>query len=153
MDNIDVSLFLKEREERLGGRIVYRTYALFYGSSTGETRDNGVFLYSDGNTFVFEDFEKENRILGIPIATKKKEKYVKLERSFSKDDVKEVNKVYRSSADDVIQGLSEKAKIAKGILSAVRKTVTEIVLEDGTRYYFELMDGDKIRNIVSNGRS
>ena len=148
MDDMDAALFLKEREEKLGGKITYRAYALFYGSSGGEKREYGVFLYSNGNTFCFEDFEREPQILGIPIKRKNKEPYVKLEHSFKKSDVVDVEKVYQSSALDVIAGLASKAKRASGIGKVLKKTVTAVTLSDGTVYFFELMDKNRLDDIL-----
>ena len=142
MDNSDIEMieFLKEREARLGSRIIYRTYSLFYGANTGEKREWGVFLYSDGKTFIFEDFDRKPRFLGIEMNTSKRPKYEKMERSFRKEDVYSVTKVTRSSAMEVIARRSESAKPASPFARTFRKTLTEIRLKDGRRYYFELMD-------------
>ena len=59
--------FLKEREEKLGAKIKMRTYALFYLCSDGEKREYGVFLYTDGSTFIFEDFYRPPTFLGIEL--------------------------------------------------------------------------------------
>ena len=150
MENDDDTLaFLKQREERLGAGITYRTYALFYGSSSGERRDHGVFLYTDGQTFIFEDFERPVRILGVEIRTKRKQAYVKLEHSFSRHDVVSTAIVSRSSALDVVGSKRDEAHPVGRIGRFFRKTVLELGLKDGTRYYFELMDPEGFRKLIS----
>ena len=64
---------LKEREEKLGGRMKMRTYALYYLSGDGEKREYGVFIYTDGSTFIFEDFYRPPTFLGIEIKRKDKD--------------------------------------------------------------------------------
>ena len=149
MDNSDIEMieFLKEREAHIGSRIIYRTYSLFYGANTGEKREWGVFLYSDGNRFIFEDFDRKPRFLGIEMNTSKRPKYEKMERSFMKDDVYSITKVTRSSAMEVIAKRAESAKPASGFSKTFRKTLTEVRLKDGTRYYFELMDQKELEAI------
>ncbi len=131
--------FLEEREEKLGARITIKAYALFYLSSSGEKREHGVFLYSDGETFVFEDFERTPAILGIEIKRGKKEEYVKMERSFKKRDIKDVSIVAYSDALESVRQ-SRPCRKAGLLTRLLRKTLLEIELNDGTRYYFEMMD-------------
>ena len=90
--------FLKEREEKLGGRMKMRTYALYYLSGDGEKREYGVFIYTDGSTFIFEDFYRPPTFLGIEIKRKDKEEYVKMEHSFKKEDVLSASIVSMSDA-------------------------------------------------------
>lgn len=131
--------FLKEREDRLGAKIVMRTYALFYLSGDGEKREYGVFMYTDGNTFIFEDFDRPPTFLGIEIKRKNKEKYVKMEHSFKKEDVTSISFVTRN---DAIRSVKEDrpCKEASRFAKMFRKVLLELVLKDGTRYYFEMMD-------------
>lgn len=150
MENDDDTMaFLRQREERLGADITYRTYALFYGSSSGERRDYGVFLYTDGQTFIFEDFERPTRILGIEIRTKRRQPYVKLEHSFKCSDVASTAIVSRSSALDVIGSKRKTARPLGRLGRVFRKTVLELGLKDGTRYYFELMDPKGFQRLIS----
>ncbi len=139
--------FLKEREEKIGGKIIFRTYALYYLASTGEKREYGVFLYTDGNTFAFEDFDRPPTFLGIEIKVRNREKYVKMEHSFRKEDVVHAAIVTRSSAEKAVRSNGE-AKEANGFSRFFRKTLLEIALEDGTAYYFELIDPKEIINLL-----
>lgn len=130
--------FLKEREEKLGGRMKMRTYALYYLSGDGEKREYGVFIYTDGSTFIFEDFYRPPTFLGIEIKRKDKEDYVKMEHSFKKEDVLSASIV---SMSDAIRSVEKgtPCKEAGRLTRFFRKTLLEIILKNGTRYYFELM--------------
>ena len=98
MDSDDAIGFIREREERIGGKILYRTYCTWYGRVGMEKREYGVFLYSDGKTVIYEDFDRAPQILGIPIKTRKKEKYEKLEVSFPVSAIKSIQRVTKRSA-------------------------------------------------------
>ena len=63
--------FIKEREEKLGGQLLLRTYATWFAEVGGERREFGVFLYSDGKTLVIEDFFRPAKVLGYEIETKR----------------------------------------------------------------------------------
>ena len=93
MDTEDTMAFLKEREAKLGAPMKFRTYCTWFAKLGGERRDYGVFLYTDGRTMVYEDFERDPMILGIPINRKRKEKYVKMEESFPVDSITDVQRV------------------------------------------------------------
>lgn len=139
--------FLKQREKKLGAKITMRTYALFYLSSSGEKREYGVFMYSDGNTFIFEDFDRPPTFLGIEIKRKKKSEYVKMEHSFRKSDVSSASIVSHS---DAVRSV-EKGGICKqaGLFTRLfRKTLVEVTLKDGKRYYFEMMDPKKFIDML-----
>ena len=144
----DTINFLRERESRLGSPITYRTYSLFYGSSKGESRQYGVFLYTDGETFIFEDFEHKPSLLGIEIRKKEESGYVKLERSFRREDVVSINTVTRTSGvDGISTGL--RGKPVGGLMAKLRKTLQEVILSDGTIYWFELMEPEKFFNLFT----
>ena len=65
MEINDTAQFIKEREERLGSRIRYRTYCTWYARIGHEKREYGVFLYTDGRTMAYEDFDREKLRRGI----------------------------------------------------------------------------------------
>ena len=100
MDSQETMLFLKEREERLGAKIIYRTFSTWYARIGHEKREYGVFLYTDGRTIVFEDFDREPQLLGIPLKRKNKEKYEKLEVSFPVTAIRSIERVSLSDASD-----------------------------------------------------
>lgn len=130
--------FLKEREEKLGAKIKMRTYALFYLCSDGEKREYGVFLYTDGSTFIFEDFYRPPTFLGIELKKNEKEKYVKMEHSFKKEEIASVAIVSRNAAIKSVE-TGKPCNEAGWFTRVFRKTLTEVILKNGTKYYFELM--------------
>ena len=79
MDVLSTREFLEAREKKLGSAIIWKSYAVWYASINGDKREYGVFLYTDGKTLVFEDFERTPTLMGIPVASIKKEKYEKYE--------------------------------------------------------------------------
>ena len=140
MDNEEAIAFIREREERIGGKILYRTYSTWYGRIGKEKREYGVFLYSDGRVFIYEDFERNPQILGIPIRTKRKEKYEKLEVSFPASGIREISRVTKRSAEISLYNGKDLSKPATLLGRAFRAIVTKVVLEDGDIMFFELMD-------------
>ena len=140
MDTNDTIQFLKEREERLGGRIRYRTYCTWYARLGCEKREYGVFLYTDGRTMAYEDFDREPQILGIPIKRKSKEKYEKLLVSFPVEAIAAIDRVTLDSAERSFESCRDVARSAGILAKAFRKLATKVTLADGTIMYFEMMD-------------
>ena len=152
MDNDDAIAFIKEREEQLGGKILYRTYSTWYGRIGKEKREYGVFLYTDGKVFVYEDFERNPQILGIPIRTKKKEKYEKLEVSFPASSIREISRVTKRSAEVSLYNGKDLSKQASLIDKALCAVVTKVVLDNGDILFFELMDPKKFEESAERFR-
>ena len=139
----DTIAFLKEREEKLGGELIY-------GRNDGEEREYGVFLYSDGKTLVIEDFERTPTILGIRVKPRVKKEYIKLEHFLPLQSIKRIDKVTRSSADKSLSIHKDVAKNANLFDRIFRKTVIRVTLDDGTAYYFELPELKKLEKLINN---
>jgi hypothetical protein len=141
----DTEFFLSELEKKYGGELSWRTFSTWYGCSDGIQREFGVFLFKVYNTFHFEDFEKNSSIFGIAIGTnsskkKKKQPFVKLERSFTKDDILDITTTTRSIANTIIKtGNKQPIKAANSFDKIFRKLVTAVTLKDGTIHFFELI--------------
>ena len=149
MDTGDTIAFIKEREEKLGAPLKFRTYAPWFAKLGGEKRTWGVFLYSDGKTMVYEDFDRDPMILGIPIPGRKnKEKYIKLEASFPVSSIVSVDRVTRSSAEKSLERGHDVSKTAGAFSKALRKLVSKITLEDGTVFFLEIMDHRKFVSTI-----
>ena len=146
----DTIAFLKEREEKLGGELIYRAYATWYGRNDGEEREYGVFLYSDGKTLVIEDFERTPTILGIRVKPRVKKEYIKLEHFLPLQSIKRIDKVTKSSADKSLSIHKDVAKNANLFDRIFRKTVIRVTLDDGTAYYFELPELKKLEKLMNN---
>ena len=148
MDNDDAIAFIKEREEKLGGKILYRTYSTWYGRIGKEKREYGVFLYTDGKVFVYEDFERNPMIMGIPLPVKNKEKYVKMEHSFPVSSIVSIERVLRSDAERSVKLGSDFTKAPGLFGKAFRKLVTKVTLKDGSILFFEFMDHMEFVRII-----
>ena len=155
MDNEETIQFLKEREEALGNRIRYRTYCTWYARIGHEKREYGVFLYTDGKTMMYEDFDRDPQILGIPIRRKNKEKYEKLTVSFPVSSITAVDRVTMKDAEKAYMNGKDTAGSAGMLSRALRKLATKVVLDDGTVMFFEMMDHrdflNKIRSFKEEG--
>ena len=152
METGDTIAFLKEREEKLGAPLRYRTYSPWFGKVGGERRDYGVFLCTDGRTILYEDFERNPQILGIPIRTKKKEKYEKLEVSFPASSIREISRVTKRSAEVSLYNGKDLSKQASFIDKALCAVVTKVVLDNGDILFFELMDPKKFEESAERFR-
>lgn len=139
MDTEDTTAFLKEKEERLGAKIRFKTYSTWYGEIGGEKREWGVFLYSDGKVFILEDFNREPSILGFKITEKKNNDYVKYERTFLVSQIVDILQVTRNSAEKSVTLERDFSKPANLFAKAVQKLVTKVVLDDGSILFFEMM--------------
>lgn len=142
--NEDTEIFISDLENKFGGKLTWRTFSTWYGCSDGIQRDFGVFMFQIENTFHFEDFEKENLILGMKIgrnSNKKREPFVKLERSFSKDQIKSIDTTTRSIANNIIKKKINPSEFTNiNIIDKLfRKLVTAVTLKDGTIHFFELI--------------
>ena len=141
--------FLKEREDRFGGKIVWRGFSLFYGDNNGNLREHGVFVFQIDNRFYYEDFETTPRFLGLPIFSDKKQKsdYVKFEGSFRAIDVRSIDYVKKSSAIDLIKGRTQKVKTASVLGRLLGEVVMSVEFDDGSIKFFEFA-GNEFRQLV-----
>lgn len=150
MEYDEVKAFLEEREEILGGKIVWKTYSTFFAQLGGEVREYGVFLYSDGKTLAIEDFERGNTIFGIEIKTKKKKsEYKKLIIKLSIDDIDRISLVTRSSAEASLRKHSYSTHKANRLDKLLRKLVAEIAMKDGTIIFLELLSYKDFRDWIN----
>ena len=152
METDDTITFLKEREARLGAPIIYRTYSTWFARLGGEKREYGVFLYTDGQTMVYEDFDRPPMILGIPIHRKNKEPYVKLEDSFPLASIISIDRVTKNAAERSMVRGHDTASSASLLSKAFRRLVTKVTLSDGSVMFFELMDHKGFLRMVEKAR-
>ncbi len=136
--------FLREREEKLGSKIRYKTYCTWYGRLGHEIREYGIFLYTDGKTVIYEDFDREPMIMGIPIKRKNKEKYEKLEVSFPVSSLESITQVTWASAARSLENEKDLSVTPSGLSRAVRRLATKLVLSDGTVIFLETLKHKEI---------
>ena len=140
---------LKELEEKHGGKITHRTFAIWACLPPGCEYSNGMFLYRIGDTYYYEDFDKgDMNILGFTVKRKKDKPFVKTEGTFMYSDVMRVFKVTKSSARQFYfkKKLNEDHSIKKaGVLSRFfKECVFAVQLKSGDMLFFQMMD-----NIIS----
>ncbi len=140
MDEKETMLFLKEREEALGGKIIYKTFSTWFAELGGVKREYGIFLCTDGKTVMFEDFDREPQLLGIPLKKKNKEEYRKMVVTFPPSAISSIDRVRLKDADKAFRAGIDTTKSAGAISRAFCKLVTKVVLDDGRIMFFEFMD-------------
>ncbi len=129
--------FIEERENKIGGKMSYRTYCTWYNDSSDNLRDRGVFIYIINNVVYYEDFENQPSFFGILLKTSKRRKkqYKKFERSFSINDVDNVSTIKKSNA---LKNKCEKK--ANKIQQVFNQTVVCVKLKNKEILFFEPID-------------
>ncbi len=144
----DTAAFIKEREDKLRGKLIYRSYATWYGEANGNEREYGVFLYSDGNTLVIEDFERTPTLFGIKLKPRTNKEYTKLEIFIPLSMIKAIDKITRASAEKSLKAEKDLGKEANLFDRIFRKTVIRVNLENGDTYYFEIPDFKQLEKLI-----
>ncbi len=141
--------FIKEREEKLGGPLLLRTYATWFAEVGGERREFGVFMYSDGNTLVIEDFFRPAKVLGYELETKRekarKKEYRKMEILLPVEDISEVQLVSKGRAEEALKTGNVDIKAAGGMSKLFSRTFTMIKAGERT-FFFEIPDHKAFKN-------
>ena len=131
---------LAKMELENGGKLKYRTYAQFLGKSGEGTKNLGGLLFFVGNRLIFEDFERQSSTMLLLF--RKKKEYVKLKFQITSDAIERINLVNLSQANKVVkyntnpQNLTEISTLRRMLF----RNVTQILLKDGSAYYFEIFD-------------
>ena len=157
MEYAEAAEFIKELETRLGSRITWRTFATWFGSSEGQIREYGVFLCAlEDGRFYAEDFERLPQILGYTIRQKNRPKYEKYSIIFPKESIKSISVVRKSQAESSSRAASRVPLSPAGRFSRIFfPLVTQVVLDDGRIYFFELIEPKALIKLTGeeNGRS
>lgn len=157
MEYAEAAEFIKELETRLGSRITWRTFATWFGSSEGQIREYGVFLCAlEDERFYAEDFERLPQILGYTIRQKNRPKYEKYSIIFPKESIKSISVVKKSQAESSSRAASRVPLSPAGRFSRILfPLVTQVVLDDGRIYFFELIEPKALIKLTGeeNGRS
>lgn len=139
MDNsAEAEKFIKELEEKRGGHIEWKTVALFYGDSNRVSKES-LFVYKIGDTFYFEDSEKESTFLGIKVKQPKNYKYVKFEGSFKAIEVDCMEKVLTSDAKAYCEGKKDKVLIAGPFATLFKQTALKIEFDKNKFIVMEML--------------
>lgn len=154
MDNFDeeTRLFLEEREKKLGGKLIYRSYATWFAEINGERREYGVFLYSDGTTLVVEDFFRPTTFLGYRVGTKnekeREKNYTKMEIFLPIKEITCTEYCSRHSAEKSLKTLNDVSKRATLFNKIFTKTCTKVKCKDRV-FFFELPSFKEFINLVN----
>lgn len=144
--------FIKEREEKLGGQLLLRTYATWFAEVGGERREFGVFLYSDGKTLVIEDFFRPAKVLGYEIETKREKErrkdYKKMEIFIPIEDIASVDLVTKGKAETALKIGNTDIISAGGVSKLLCRTVTMIKAGNRT-FFFEIPDYKKFYDEIN----
>lgn len=142
MESREAQDFTRNLEDRLGRRIVWRTFATWYGSNEGIVREYGVYLCTlDDGSIYLEDFERLPQILGYQIRSRNTPKYEKYSLLLSPGSVRSVSRVVKKQAAASCLAASRIPLASAGRLAtALFPIVTQLETEDGRCLYFELID-------------
>ncbi len=148
MDEETYSL-LKQLEDENGGKLIFKTYSLYLGKSGEGVTNLGGLLYAVNNRIIFEDFEKQGGMLQLLV--KRQDKYEKTKFSFPVEDVSSVYTVTRRKALKAVASGRNPSDIAPvpSYMKILFRTITQILLRDGSAYYFELIDEKSFRDFIS----
>ena len=130
--------FWNERSKTYGGEIRFRSFVRLLGSSGDGLRNLLGLLYLIGDRLIFEDFEKENGLLGL-FMKKSKEKFEKTLIEIPIEKVRSIKKVSQRGAQRKLAGDPQPTKALSKFLAPLLMVVHEIILDDGTYFYFEIM--------------
>ena len=144
---------LAKMELENGGKLEYRTYAQFLGQSGGGTKNLGGLLFFVGDRLIYEDFERQSS--SILLLMRKKKEYIKLKFQISIGDIDRVDLVNLFQAVKVVKYGKDPKDLTE--ISTVRKIlfrhVTQILLKDGSAYYFEIFDLKGFNAFISKKNS
>jgi hypothetical protein len=131
---------LAKMELENGGKLEYRTYAQFIGKSAEKTKNLGGLLFFVGDRLIFEDFERQSS--SLLLLFRKKGEYVKLKFQITASEIERINLVNLSQAIKVIKYNSDPKRLTgiSGIRKILFRNVTQVLLKDGSAYYFEIFD-------------
>ena len=130
--------FWRETGRKRGGDVTFFTFATLVGRSGSALLNFPGLLYKAGESFWFEDFERDNWLAKI-LSTRRK--YEKTELSFAVAEVQFVRLVSRMSAARCVGGAAapEKLPPVSVVARFFTTPVTQIGLKDGTALFFEIM--------------
>jgi hypothetical protein len=131
--------FWQEREEQKGGKVAYRSFAVFIGSTdTGMSNLPGLVYIINGILY-FEDFEKENFLFKI---ISRKKKWQKTEFSIVLSNVAEVKLVSKESAIACIGGniSTSETKTLSKFRKMFAKAAIQVHMQSGYSLFLEIME-------------
>ncbi len=131
---------LAKMELENGGKLEFRTYAQFLGKSGDTTKNLGGLFFFVGDRLIFEDFERQGG--SLMLLFRKRAEYVKLKFQITASDIERIDLVNLSQAVKVVKYNSDPKRLTEisGLRKILFRNVTQILLKDGSAYYFEIFD-------------
>ncbi len=148
MDEENNKLLAKMELEN-GGKLEYRTYAQFLGKSREGTKNLGGLLFYVGDRLIFEDFERQSS--SLLLLFRKRSEYVKLKFQIQSSEIERINLVNLSTAIKAVKYKKDPKQIRE--VSKIKRlffrNVTQILLKDGSAFYFEIFDLKGFNKFIS----
>ncbi|MDC7234859.1 MAG: hypothetical protein PQJ58_16615 [Spirochaetales bacterium] len=145
----EVVKYWKEKEERLGGKIEYQSYAVLIGESgSGQFNGRGGLGFVIGGRFYFEDFEKQNALMAL--FNRKDSDYEKTELSFPLSDIRGIRKVSEKWGKRCVEDdqNEQAAPELKGLPAVFIRGYYLIQIKDRPSLVMEIMEIEKLMEMI-----
>lgn len=146
----EVDKFWQEKEEKLGGKLEYQSYAVLIGEcGSGKFNGRGGLAYIINGRFYFEDFEKNNALMAM--FNRKDSDYEKTELSFPLSDVKNIRKIPEKLGKLCIESRKDEDSIPslKGFQSLFVRGYQIVELKDRPSLIMEIMEVEELKKRLS----
>ena len=139
MDEENNKLLAKMELEN-GGKLEFRTYAQFLGKSGDKTKNLGGLLFFVGDRLIFEDFERQGG--SLMLLFRKRAEYTKFKFQINVTEIERIDLVNLSQAIKVVKYNSDPKRLTgvSGIRKILFRNITQVLLKNGSAYYFEIFD-------------
>lgn len=144
-----IGKFWQEKEEALGGKVQFQTYATFLGEAGSESfNGRGGLFYIVKDRLYFEDFEKHNALMAL--FNRKDDDYEKTILSFDLEEVVRGRRVAEREARACIAGQIDPEEVpALGpFRSFFARGCRQLFLKDGRSLFFEIMDDKALLGLL-----
>lgn len=144
-----VDKYWKDKEEKLGGKLEYQSYAVLVGEcGTGKFNGRGGLGFVINGRFYFEDFEKNNALMAM--FNRKDSDYEKTEISFALSDVLNIRKIPEKWGKLCIESQLDEEKIPtlKGLASIFVRGVILVTLKDRPSFVMEIMEIEGLQKLL-----
>ena len=136
-----IEKFWKEKEEALGGKVLFQTYVTYVGEAgSGLINGRGGLFYIVGDCLYFEDFEKHNALMAL--FNRKDSSYEKTEFSLPLEDIRSVQRVAEKDARACVGGIIDENSLPS--LGKLRSLFTRgywrLSVHEKASLFFEIMD-------------
>ncbi|MDA3959023.1 hypothetical protein [Oceanispirochaeta sp.] len=145
----EVEKFWKKREEKLGAKIEFYSYATLIGEcGSGKMNGRGGLFYVVADRVYFEDFERQNALMAM--FNRKDSDYEKTEISFLLSDIKSMRKISEKWGKACISegSLSEKIPELKGFMTFFTRGYSIIFLKDRSPLVLEIMEDEAFKKYI-----